>query len=220
MGKPRSSSSSSTAPRIERKVLEKNRRNRLKVLYYSLISLLPNHTSKEELPLPDQMDEAAEYIKALKMKLDKMKEKKESLLPTNNSYSWITTENQATNKKSLLVEVHEMGPNMYVILANGLKDYSTFQGIISLLHQHGFEIANAIFSLNGNSSIQVFQDKDGKSQMEFGGASISPEWLKELICGNTSCSGVVESQFNLWDFGFETNLWNFDQILEVFSAEI
>ncbi|KAL3848846.1 hypothetical protein ACJIZ3_010728 [Penstemon smallii] len=213
MGKPRSSSSSSTAPRIERKVLEKNRRNRLKVLYSSLISLLPNHTSKEELPLPDQMDEAAEYIKALKMKLDKMKEKKESLLPTNNSYSWITTENQATNKKSLLVEVHEMGPNMYVILANGLKDYSTFQGIISLLHQHGFQIANANFSLNGNSSIQVFQDKDGC-------ASISPEWLKELICGNTSCNRVVESQINLLDFGFETNLWNFDQTQEVFPAEI
>ncbi|KAL3839323.1 hypothetical protein ACJIZ3_023914 [Penstemon smallii] len=170
MGKPRSSSSSSTTPRTERKVLEKNRRNRLK----------------------------------------------EFLLPTKNSYSWITTENQATNKKSLLVEVHEIGPKFVCHSskwAQGLFNVSRD----NKLHQHGFEIANAIFSLNGNSSIQVLHDK---SQMEFGGASISPEWLKELICGNASCSRVVESQINLWDFEFETNLWNFDQISEVFPPEI
>ncbi|PIN14793.1 hypothetical protein CDL12_12567 [Handroanthus impetiginosus] len=219
MGKTRLNSAysskvrSGTAPRIERKIIEKNRRQRMKILYSNLVSLLPDHTSKVEgLPLPDQIDEAVEYIKSFKKKLEKMKQKKESLIlqRKRSQYSYGRTSqenNQATNhKRSPIVEIHEMGPNFDLILANGLQDYSKFYDIIRLLHQHGIEIAGATFSGEGTSTIQVLQDKDGKSKLEFGGAAILSRKLKELVCGTFS-NEVVESQMNLWDYEIESDIW-------------
>ncbi|KAL2524506.1 Uncharacterized protein Adt_09560 [Abeliophyllum distichum] len=95
-GQSKSSFSSTRAPRIERKIIEKNRRNQMKTLYSNLLYLLPDHASK--VPLPDQIDEAVTYIESLKMKLEKMKEKKESLMPRKRSHSCITSEIQANPK--------------------------------------------------------------------------------------------------------------------------
>ncbi|KAL2547799.1 basic helix-loop-helix (bHLH) DNA-binding superfamily protein [Forsythia ovata] len=194
-GKSRSSSSSTRPPKIERKFIEKDRRNRMKILYRNLLSLIPDHGSKQSMPLPDQIDEAVAYIESLKMKMEKMKEKKESLMPSN---SCITSEIQA-NKKSPpppLVEVQDMGPNMDVILVSGLDDLSKFYSILRLLHQEGIEVANANFSIHGNSTIHILHDKVEKSRMGFGAATMSRK-LKDLICGST-CS-EVESNLDLWE---------------------
>ncbi|KAK4438700.1 Transcription factor [Sesamum alatum] len=217
MGKPGCSSSSSSsalgnmrAPRIERKIIEKNRRNRMKGLCSNLISLLPNHTSKqlEGLPLPYQIDEAVEYIKSMEMKLEELRQKEESLRKRCDTRN-ITLENQTTSKRPPLVEVHDMGPNLDVIIANGLNDYSTFHDIIRFLHQQGLEVASASFSRDGNSTVQVLQDKVGKSKLCLGGQTISRK-LKELVCG-ASTSEVVESQLNLWDYEIESDdIWGFE----------
>ncbi|KAK6157160.1 hypothetical protein DH2020_011408 [Rehmannia glutinosa] len=190
----------SSTPRIERKIIEKNRRNRMKSLYSNLISLLPNNTSKlEGLPLPDQIDEAVEYIKSLKMKLENIRQKK-SLLPRKRLNSCI---NEATKKWTPLVEVQHMGPNIDVILANGLHDYSKFHDIVTLLYHHGVEISSASFSRDGNSIIQV-----GESKLGFGGATVTRK-LKELVCG-TSKSEAFEPGLNLWDYDIESNIWGFE----------
>ncbi|KAG8386872.1 hypothetical protein BUALT_Bualt03G0194100 [Buddleja alternifolia] len=151
---------------------------------------------QEGLTVPDQIDEAVEYIKNLKMRVEECRQKKESLLPRKRSHSHCTT----NYKMSPLVEIHDMGPNMDVILANGLQDYSTFYPMISWLHLHGFEIVTANFCRDGNSTIQV-----GKSKLGFGGATMSG-MQKDLVCG-TSHSEVVESHLNLWDYEIETNIW-------------
>uniref|UniRef100_A0A803QJG2 BHLH domain-containing protein n=1 Tax=Cannabis sativa TaxID=3483 RepID=A0A803QJG2_CANSA len=51
-------SQSSSVTKIERKIVEKNRRNHMKVLFSKLNSLLPPQNSREALTLPDQVDEA------------------------------------------------------------------------------------------------------------------------------------------------------------------
>ncbi|KAL8468803.1 hypothetical protein ACS0TY_031848 [Phlomoides rotata] len=218
MGNPRRNSSScNSAPRIERKIIEKNRRNRMKILYSNLVSLLPNHTSKVEgLALPDQIDEAVEYIKSMQMKVERLMQKKELLLqgkrlisdpPVTNTSS---TENKGTNKTQF--EVHSMGQNLDVVLANGLPDYSSFNDVIRFIHQHGGEIASASFARNGNSIIQVLQDKVGhnnESSFDSEGATMSRK-LKELISGTCSSSEVLESERNLWDYEIESNIWGFE----------
>ncbi|KAL2524507.1 basic helix-loop-helix (bHLH) DNA-binding superfamily protein [Abeliophyllum distichum] len=206
-GKSRSSSSSTLPPKIERKFIEKNRRNRLKILYSNLLSLIPDHGSKQSMPLPDQIDEVVAYIESLKMKMEKMKEKKESLMPRKRSKFSITSDIQA-NKKSPpppLVEVQDMGPNMDVILVSGLDDLSKFYSILHFLHQDGIEVVNANFSIHGNSTIQILHDKVGKSRMGFGATTMSRK-LKDLICGST-CS-EVESNLDLWDSEIQSDiLW-------------
>nr|GMC72161.1 transcription factor bHLH162-like [Ipomoea batatas]GMD85961.1 transcription factor bHLH162-like [Ipomoea batatas] len=52
-----------TAPKLERKYVEKNRRNHLKNLYKHLFSLLPPHLSQEGIALHDQVDETVKYIR-------------------------------------------------------------------------------------------------------------------------------------------------------------
>ncbi|CAI9772555.1 unnamed protein product [Fraxinus pennsylvanica] len=112
-GKTKSSPSATRPRKTERKVVEKNRRNQMKIHYSNLLCLLPDHGSKEAMPLPDQIDEAVAYIESLKMKVEKMKEKKESLMPRKRSHSCITSEVKVNTKSSRpLVEVHDMGSNM------------------------------------------------------------------------------------------------------------
>lgn len=206
-GKSKSCFSSTKSPKLERKVVEKNRRNRMKSLYSNLLSLLPGHGSKQGMPLPDQMNEVVTYIESLKMKVEKMKEKKQSLFSRNRSHSCITSEFQGNTKSSPpLVEIHDMGPNMDVILVSGLDDLSKFYGILHSLHEYGIEVANANFSIHGNSTIQILYDKIGTSKMGFEVTTMSRR-LKHLICGSTQSE--VESnidseiQSDIWGIGIQ-----------------
>lgn len=118
----------------------------------------------EGAPLPDQIDEAVEHIKNMKARLEKLRQKKEFLLQRNQpNNSCITNDLIQASKyqrlSSPLVEVHDMGPNIDVIIANGLQNYSDFRRIIRLVHQNGVEIASASFARDGNSSIQALHDK-------------------------------------------------------------
>ncbi|KAL8108009.1 hypothetical protein AgCh_024450 [Apium graveolens] len=64
----------------DRKTIEKNRRNYMKDLYCQLHSLIPNDiSSKGGKSLTDQLDAAAKYIRKLKIKLEKLKQKRETL---------------------------------------------------------------------------------------------------------------------------------------------
>ncbi|CAA3006023.1 transcription factor bHLH162-like [Olea europaea subsp. europaea] len=161
---------------------------------------------KRAMPLPDQIDEAVAYIESLKTKVEKMKEKKESLMPRKRSHSCITSEIQASTKSSQpLVEVHDMGPNMDVILVSGLDDLAKFYSILHLLREDGIEVLNSNFSIHGNSSFHILHDKAGKSRMGFEATTMSRR-LKDLICGST-CS-EVESNLDLWDYGmFQPDIW-------------
>ncbi|EYU24919.1 hypothetical protein ABFS82_13G028200 [Erythranthe guttata] len=204
-----SPNSSSSAPRIERKITEKNRRNQMKLLFSNLTSLLPHHTSKVEgLPVPDQIDEAVEYIKSMKTKLEEMSRKDSLKLPRKE----YCDQDQTTTsiEKTPLVEVHNMGPNIDVVLAKGLKDFSTFHDIIRMLHRHEVEVASATFARCGNSTIQILQDnnnnnKDGQCRLDFGGEEILRK-VEELVCGANS-STEIHSQSNLWDYEIESNIY-------------
>ncbi|KAL7086896.1 hypothetical protein ACP275_13G030900 [Erythranthe tilingii] len=198
------SPNSSSTPRIERKITEKNRRDRMKLLYSNLTSLLPHHTSKiEGLPVPDQIDEAVEYIKSLKMKLEEMSQKKDSLKSPRKDQT-----TSSNIEKTPLVEVHNMGPNIDVVLAKGIEDFSTFHDIIRMLHRLEVEVASASFARFGNSIIQILQDnnnnKDGQCRLGFGREEILRK-VEELVCGANS-SSEIHSQSNLWDYEIESNI--------------
>ncbi|CAI9759928.1 unnamed protein product [Fraxinus pennsylvanica] len=211
--KSRTSSASSRTPKIERKFVEKDRRNRMKTLYSNLLSILPDHGYKKAMNLPDQVDEVVAYIENLKINVEKMKRKKEFLLARKRPNSCITSEIQAyTQTSTPFVEVHNMGPNMDVIFVSGLDDLSKFYSILHLLHEDGIEVANANFSLHGNSTIQTLHDKVGKSRMGVGATTMSRR-LKDLICGST-CSEV--ESFDLWDSDFQSDICGFG-IQELFE---
>lgn len=182
----------------------------MKNLYARLYSLLPSDSSKENLTVPDQIDEAINYIKSVEKKLEKCKEKKEKLLYGKRPCSSIASE----TAKITSVEVHDMGPNVDMILLNGLEEQASFYGIIRLLCKEGFEVVNANFSSNGNSVLQVVHDKGGISTSRSETTAVAKR-LKELIYGYSN--GEVESRLDLWDFEIEPDILTSD-VLESLST--
>ncbi|XP_058218625.1 transcription factor bHLH162-like [Rhododendron vialii] len=190
---------SSSTPKVERRVIEKNRRNHMKSLYANLYSLLPSHASKEAVPLPDQIDEAVKYIESLEMKLKKSKEKKETLSSRKRSHSC------TSEFKSPQLEIHEMGSTLDVVLITGEDDKFIFHEIIRLIHEEGAEVLNANFSVFGNSIFHAIHAKAGEFEKNVVAPRVSSR-LKEFVHGSMSdVESVLPAES--WEFDIEPDAW-------------
>ncbi|KAJ4839503.1 hypothetical protein Tsubulata_030120 [Turnera subulata] len=135
-----------SSSRADRKTIEKNRRNQMKALYSKLNSLVPHQSSRESVSLPDQLHEATNYIKKLQTNLEKMKEKKGSLMGVEMSNPCMDS-GTTMGLRFPQIQVHDTGSTVQIVLITGLDDSQfIFNEIIRLLHEDGVEIANASFS--------------------------------------------------------------------------
>lgn len=113
--------------------------------------------------MPDQIDEAVNYIKSLQRNVEKSKQKKEMLTTRKRDLSFVSTSGIFTSSRTKLpqIEIHEMGQNMDIILVNGLENPLCFYEILQLLHQEGAEVLHANFSATGNSMFHIMHQKVG-----------------------------------------------------------
>jgi len=113
------------------------------------------------LSVPDQLDEAASYIKRLQTNLEKMKEKKDSLMGMERAD--YTCKNSSGGKtaglRSPQIEVSEMGSTLEVVLMNGLDSRFMFNEIIRVLHEEGAEIINASLSVVEDTVFHTIHSK-------------------------------------------------------------
>ncbi|RVW95892.1 Transcription factor bHLH162 [Vitis vinifera] len=106
----------------------------MKSLYSKLNSLVPHQTSREAITLPDQLDEAANYIKRLQEKLEKMKERKDNLMGFERP-------NTSPNSGAMVglkppqIDIHEKGSALEVVLITGLDFQFMFNETIRVLHE-------------------------------------------------------------------------------------
>ncbi|KAL3355966.1 hypothetical protein AABB24_016897 [Solanum stoloniferum] len=210
---------SKLAPKLERKYVEKNRRNHMKNLCNQLHSMLPTHSSSSKettMTVPDQIDAAVKHIETLKMNLEKSKKHLEELKmgPKKAQSLNQTNEPGPITKSPPQIEFHQMGPNMVVVLINGLDNIATFNNIIRLCHKEGVEVVSTSFKLNGNSTLQISHETkvqiNKSSPMEFKATSLCDK-MKELIYG-PSCNNDIESSQHLWDYIIESGLIEFNAI--------
>lgn len=117
---------------------------------------------QEAQSIPDQVDEAVSYIKSLQANLEKLKEKKESLLmasskklPTLESSSCVGEASTTASLRSPVMEIRDMGSNLQVTLVTAPADQSIFYDIITILHEESAEILSANYSVVGNSVFHV-----------------------------------------------------------------
>lgn len=117
---------------------------------------------QEAQSIPDQVDEAVSYIKSLQANLEKLKEKKESLLmgsskklPTLESSSSVGEASTTASLRSPVMEIRDMGSNLQVTLVTAPADQSIFYDIITILHEESAEILSANYSVVGNSVFHV-----------------------------------------------------------------
>uniref|UniRef100_A0A3N7E7Q0 BHLH domain-containing protein n=1 Tax=Populus trichocarpa TaxID=3694 RepID=A0A3N7E7Q0_POPTR len=151
-----------SSSRTDRKTIERNRRNQMKALYSQLNSLVPHQSSREPvLSLPDQLDEAASYIKRLQTNLERMKEKKDNLMGTErtNYASMSSCNGTTTGLRSPQIEVRETGSTLEVVLITGLDGQFMFNETIRVLHEEGAEIINASFSVVEDTVFHTIHSK-------------------------------------------------------------
>ncbi|GMI91542.1 hypothetical protein like AT4G20970 [Hibiscus trionum] len=133
--------------RPDRKLMERNRRTQMKALFSKLNSLLPHHNSRAPTSLPDQLHEAAKYIKKLQMDLERVKEKKDMLMRDGR---WNNTRSRSNEPKSPEIQIHEMGSSSSLVIGLTTGTNSSrfiFNQTIRILQEEGAEIANASFSV-------------------------------------------------------------------------
>ncbi|KAJ8761626.1 hypothetical protein K2173_004402 [Erythroxylum novogranatense] len=171
---------SSSSSKTDRKTLEKNRRNQMKALYSTLNSLVPHHRSGDPTSLPDQLDEAASYIKKLQTNLEKMKERKDILMgiyrPPNTSIRTGTT----MGWRPVQIDIHQAGSTLEVVLTTGLDWQFMFNETIRVLHEEGADIVNASFSVVDDAIFHIIhsQVSDSGHSNEVGRIS---ERLKQFV---------------------------------------
>ncbi|KAL3714991.1 hypothetical protein ACJRO7_006835 [Eucalyptus globulus] len=196
----------SSPRRTERKIIEKNRRNRMKHLYSVLNSLLPSQPSAQEAKsLPDQIDEAIRYIKGLETAVKEAKDKKENLMGKKRP-SPSTSSNTLAAITSPKIEIRGRDSSLEVTLTSGLHDQFIFSEILRILHEEKVEVLNANFSVVGNSVCHLVHAKIGESTS---GAAMISQRLKTFVYGAATDGGHEELYPNLWDCGLSSNIWNF-----------
>ncbi|XP_021288585.1 transcription factor bHLH162-like [Herrania umbratica] len=199
--------SSCSSAKIERKIIEKNRRNHMKNLYCRLNSLLPRHTSKEPLSLPDQIDEAVNYIKSLQTRLKESREKKESLTGRKRSHRCANTTaaEAAAVSRSPEISINETDSAIEVVLMTGQDCQFMFYEMIRILHEEGAQVLNANFSVLGNTIVHIVHAEIGAHMFTFGAEKIK-EKLNKFVHNSSS---EQQLQQELWDFEIHPETWDF-----------
>ncbi|KAJ0247161.1 Transcription factor bHLH162 [Hirschfeldia incana] len=156
-------------------------------LYSELNSLLPQ-TSREPLPLPDQLDEAATYIKELQVNVEKKRETKRKLVITaaldklnsTGSSSMSSSVDVFVPRRFPRIEIQETGPILHISLVTNLEHKFMFHEIVRVLTEElGAEITHAGYSIVDDAVFHTFDCK--VEDCDFGATSRISESLKKFV---------------------------------------
>ncbi|KAJ0807780.1 hypothetical protein HanLR1_Chr00c1084g0789901 [Helianthus annuus] len=121
-------------------------------IFPMLISFTFAKTLQDIISLPDQLQEAANYIKKLQIKLEKMKEEKDHLmrmkkLEINPDKKSKTASVMVGQQRTPQIDVREIGSSLEAILITGVDFQFLFSETIRVIHEEGFDVVNASFSI-------------------------------------------------------------------------
>ncbi|KAI3927300.1 hypothetical protein MKW98_008002 [Papaver atlanticum] len=166
--------SSSSVMKTERKIVERNRRNHMKSLYSKLSSLLipPENSSKKLTSVPDQLHEATNYIEKLQIRVERMKQQRESLLvrpSTMNINSNVKPPPEADMIPPIIeITIYGYALKVVVIASRVYNQQSLFYELIRVLQEERAEIVNANFSIIDSVGMHTIHSQVGQHELGFG----------------------------------------------------
>ncbi|KAL6626573.1 hypothetical protein ACP70R_030299 [Stipagrostis hirtigluma subsp. patula] len=165
-----SSGSGTTMTAVERKEIERKRRQHMKSLCVRLASLIPkdHYSSKDTMTQLGSLDEAAAYIKKLKERVDELQQRRSSAqlvagmrgdgastsaITTTTGGGTVSAEAAAAEEvaEAPVVEVrhHPDGSSLDVVLISSVERPVKLHEVITVMEEEGAEILNANFSAVG-----------------------------------------------------------------------
>ncbi|KAK7849632.1 transcription factor bhlh162 [Quercus suber] len=136
-------SSSSEKSKLDRKMVEKNRRMQMKSLCLKLSSLIPANHSRAT-----RLDFAVTYITQLKENIEKLKIRKEQAMELENGSN--TMDTTMFGSRLPVFDLKDLGSSIEVIVISGLQKSFMVYEIISILEEEGAEVVSASFSTVGD----------------------------------------------------------------------
>uniref|UniRef100_A0A1D1XPQ3 Transcription factor bHLH36 n=1 Tax=Anthurium amnicola TaxID=1678845 RepID=A0A1D1XPQ3_9ARAE len=179
--------SSGEGPKVERKTVEKNRRIHMKNLCFKLSSLIPKgNIPKDALTQQDHLDQAAVYIKALRERIDGLKQRKEfGLVGVEGVVGGVNGGDSVTEGMVIgfglpVVEIRDLESTLEVVLICGLDKRFLFYEVIGVLEEEGAEVVNASFSTVGDKIFYTIHSQVSCPRIGLEASRVS-ERLKELV---------------------------------------
>ncbi|KAJ6799514.1 uncharacterized protein M6B38_208515 [Iris pallida] len=190
------SGSNGSSSKVDRKTVEKNRRIHMKNLCFKLGSLIPkeDRNTKEAISQHDHLDQAATYIRNLKERIEKLKQRKKHATGTGLGTGTDTNGEPrdgeggreiATEELWVpVVEVAYRDPVLEVVLITGPRKKFMLYKVIRVLAEEGAEVVNASFSVVGDKIFYTVHCQATSSTAGVDASRIS-ERLKVLLQGRT-----------------------------------
>ncbi|KAL6626574.1 hypothetical protein ACP70R_030300 [Stipagrostis hirtigluma subsp. patula] len=191
------SSGTTAAAAMERKEIERNRRQNMKNLCIKLASLIPkeHYSSKDTMTQLGSLDEAAAYIKKLKERVDELQEKKNSAQlvagmrgggggASTSAVATASAEEAAADEEVVapVVEVrhHPDESNLDVVLISSVERPFKLHEVITVLEEEGAEIINASYSVAGRKIFYTIHSRAFSPRIGIEVSRVS-ERLRELV---------------------------------------
>ncbi|KAJ4976308.1 hypothetical protein NE237_001414 [Protea cynaroides] len=127
---------------------------------------------EEVMRLPEQLEEATNYIKMLEKKLERLKEKKEQLMGIERLSKGVSR-GMMVELRTPHIEIHDMGSALEVILVSEFDSQFMFYEILRLLQEAGADVVSAKFSVINQTYFHTIHSEVGESTLGSGAARIS-----------------------------------------------
>lgn len=194
-----SSTTTTTAATVERKEVERERRQHMKQLCAKLASLIPkeNYSSTDAMTQLSSLDEAAKYIKKLKERVDELRQRRSSAhaMAALRGVGGISTPSSTTmsggagsselgaekGASAMVVEVRQHDDSsMDVVLICNADRPVKLNEVITILEEEGAEIVNANHSVAGLKIFYTIHSRAFSSRIGMEVSRVS-ERLRALV---------------------------------------
>lgn len=177
----KSSASNGGSAKVDRKTVEKNRRIHMKSLCFKLGSLIPKEekNTKDTISQHDHLEQAAVYIRNLKARIEKLKQRKKHAMGGESDDR--QAECQVADEFGLpVIEVRCRESVLEVVLVTEQRKKFMFYEVIGVLTKEGAEVVNASFSVVSDKIFYTIHSQANSSKIGLDASRVS-ERLKELM---------------------------------------
>ncbi|KAJ6818823.1 uncharacterized protein M6B38_132235 [Iris pallida] len=180
-----SATNDGSSSKVDRKTVEKNRRIHMKNLCFKLGSLVPKEekNTKDAISLHDHLDQATTYIRNLKARIEKLKQRRKIAAGDGESTGRREADCEIADEPGLpVLNVRCHDSILEVVLITGRKKKFMFYQVMGVLVEEGAQVVNASFSVVSDKTFYTIHSQATSSSSMIGlDVSKISERLKKLI---------------------------------------
>ncbi|KAK6275634.1 hypothetical protein POUND7_005343 [Theobroma cacao] len=150
------------AKKIMRKEIERQRRQQMAKLYGKLRSLLPLESIQGKRAVSDHMNEAVNYIKYLKKKIQELSVKRDKLKKLSNLSAFDQGSASSSDNSSLIncVAVHPYRGGVEIVINSGFGDESWhLSAMIQAIRAEELDVVHCISSQTNEGFLHTIQSE-------------------------------------------------------------